>query len=265
MSKPKGLGRRAATAAAGTATAAKAVEATRKAASVAADKATQAAGEQAERIASTAGDLAEAARQRAVPALTQAAERAREFTGQAAAPRVSALVDRVSHDITPRIVEAVVAALAATEPVREEAVTRGKTAVAALRGQVPPAPPKRHWGRRVVSLAAVLAAAFAGWRMWQQRTARAGQWAEPTGTAVTPPAAAPGSPAAAPGSPTATPGAGGAPAGAGTSAPDGTPPGSRPLGSVTSSDAGGASAGETLADAVDESADRPAGGQPGQA
>ena len=61
---------------------------------------------------------------------------------------------------------AVTAALAATEPVRTEAATRGSAALAALKGEVEAPKPKKHRIRKLFVLATVLGAAYAGWKAW---------------------------------------------------------------------------------------------------
>jgi hypothetical protein len=83
-----------------------------------------------------------------------------------AAPRVENGVDKVKSDVLPAVAGAVTAALAATEPVRSEATSRGSAALAALKGDVEPPKPKKHRIRKLFVLAAVIGAAYAGWKAW---------------------------------------------------------------------------------------------------
>jgi hypothetical protein len=99
----------------------------------------------------------EAAREWAAPQV----EAAKEW----AAPRVEPAVAKVKEDVLPKVAGAVAAALAASEPVREEAGKRGTAAVAALRGELEP-PKKTHKLRNLFLLVTVIGAAVAGWRAW---------------------------------------------------------------------------------------------------
>jgi hypothetical protein len=83
-----------------------------------------------------------------------------------AAPKVENGVDKVKTDVLPAVAGAVTAALAATEPVRTEAATRGSAALAALKGEVEPPKPKKHRLRKLLVLATVIGAAYAGWKAW---------------------------------------------------------------------------------------------------
>lgn len=107
-----------------------------------------------------------------------------EATKDWAAPRVEPAVDRLKEDVLPRVAGAVAAALAASEPAREEAKTRGTAAVAALKGElaVPPKPRRRRT-KRFFLLATVLGGAYAGWRAWkgQKLPDEAEPWASATG------------------------------------------------------------------------------------
>ena len=107
-------------------------------------------------------------------------EAAREW----AAPHVEAGATRVKDDVLPRVAGAVTAALAASEPAREEAMSRGTAAIAALRGEVEAPKPKKHRVRKLFLLAGVVGAAVAGWKAWVGQTNRQPEpWATPIGTA----------------------------------------------------------------------------------
>ena len=150
-----------------------------------------------------------------------------------AAPRVEPAVDKVKEDVLPAVAGAVTAALAATEPVRSEAATRGSAALAALKGEVAPPKPKKHRVRKLFVLASVLGAAYAGWKAWAASTKDSdpvSPWTSPTSSAGTSPYA-------------------GSTAGAGSSV---TPV--APVDRPTTDDPGGAGPDEALADAAEEAA-----------
>lgn len=124
----------------------------------------------------SAARYAESTRDWAAPKV----EAAREW----AAPHVEAGAARVKDDVLPRVAGAVTAALAASEPAREEAKTRGTAAIAALRGEVEAPKPKKHRVRKLFLLAGVVGAAVAGWKAWVGQTNRQPEpWATPIGTA----------------------------------------------------------------------------------
>ena len=103
-------------------------------------------------------------------------EAAREW----AAPRVEPVTTRVKDDVLPKVAGAVTAALAASEPAREEAKTRGTAAIAALRGEVEAPRPKKHRMRKLFLLAGVIGAAVAGWKAWVgQQNRQPDPWATP--------------------------------------------------------------------------------------
>jgi hypothetical protein len=106
----------------------------------------------------TALRTAESTRDWAAPKV----EAAREW----AAPRVEPAVSRVKEDVLPKVAGAVTAALAASEPAREEARSRGTAALAALKGEIEAPKPRRHRVRRLFLLAGVIGAAVAGWKAW---------------------------------------------------------------------------------------------------
>jgi Family of unknown function (DUF5324) len=95
-----------------------------------------------------------------------------EATKEWAGPHVEATVAKVKDDVFPRVAEAVVAALAASEPAREEAKLRGTAAIAALRGELDPPPsPRRRRVKRFFLILTVSGAAFAGWKVWSAKSA----------------------------------------------------------------------------------------------
>jgi hypothetical protein len=154
-------------------------------------------------------------------------EAAREW----AVPHVEAGATRVKDDVLPRVAGAVTAALAASEPAREEAKTRGSAAFAALKGEIEAPKPKRHRMRKLVLLAGVIGAAVAGWKAWVGQTNRQPEpWATPIGTASS--------------------------AGAGTSGTAGstTGTGMRTAATPVADDKAGASPDEALADKAEEDA-----------
>lgn len=101
-----------------------------------------------------------------------------------AAPRVEPAVSKVKEDVLPKVASAVTAALAASEPAREEAKTRGTAALAALKGEVEAPQPKTHRVRKLFLLAGIVGAAYAGWKAWAGQGRQEEQpWATPlTGT-----------------------------------------------------------------------------------
>jgi hypothetical protein len=155
-------------------------------------------------------------------------EAAREW----AAPHVEAGAARVKDDVLPRVAGAVTAALAASEPAREEAMSRGTAAIAALRGEVEAPKPKKRRLRKLFLLAGVVGAAVAGWKAWVGQTNRQPEpWATPIGTASS------------------------AGAGTGGTAGSGATSGSaRTAAAPVTDDAAGASPDEALADKAEEDA-----------
>lgn len=95
-----------------------------------------------------------------------------EVAKEWAAPKVEPAVEKVREDLLPAVAGAVTAALAAAEPVRHEAATRGSAAIAALKGEIEAPKPKKHRLRKLFLLATVLGAAYAGWKAWSSAQAR---------------------------------------------------------------------------------------------
>ena len=107
-----------------------------------------------------------------------------------AAPRV----EGAKGWVAPKVAEA----LAASEPVRKEALSRGTAAVAALKGELPPPASARigagpaprssgsAFGRRLGQLMMLLGlsgGAFAGWRNWSaKQSSEPEPWSPPTAT-----------------------------------------------------------------------------------
>ncbi len=166
------------------------------------------AGTAAVTAAGAASHAAVAARQWAAPRVDTAVGQAVHGVDTAvqwATPRVGTAKETAKEWATPRLevargwVEPKVAdALAASEPVRKEAMLRGTAAVAALRGELaPPAsdrigagPAPRSsgsaFGRRLGQLMMLLGlsgGAFAGWRTWSAKQAAEPEpWSPPTAT-----------------------------------------------------------------------------------
>lgn len=187
----------------------------------------------------SAARAAESTRDWAAPKV----EAARDWAG----PKVEPTVTKVKDDVLPKVAGAVAAAVAASEPVREEARTRGTAAVAALRGELEPPKPKTHRVRNFFLVSSLVGAAAAAWKAWTARTSnQPDPWAAPISTggggAATSSSSVGGT---ATGDPTAgvTPGDIGASAGTTTAGP-----------TLVTDDAAGASPDEAMADTAIESA-----------
>lgn len=192
---------------------------------------------------------ARAANKKAAPVAADARDTAARYAGQTrdwaaprveaakewAAPRVEPAVEKVQKDVLPAVAGAVTAALAASEPARHEAASRGSAALAALKGEVAPPKPKRHRVRKLFLLATVLGAAYAGWKAWAAKSSS--------------------DPAQAWSSNSSSYGAGSSAGSAGVTSVSAARP--------TTDDAAGAGPDEALADAADEAKveDEPAGGK----
>lgn len=127
---------------------------------------------------------ARAANKKAAPVAAEARDTAARYAGQTrdwaaprveaakdwAAPRVEPAVEKVQKDVMPAVAGAVTAALAASEPARQEAAARGSAALAALKGEVQAPKPKKHRVRKLFLLATVLGAAYAGWKAWAAKS-----------------------------------------------------------------------------------------------
>jgi len=130
--------------------------------------------------------------ERARETVTPGFERARdavEHAREAAAPQLASARQTLVEDVIPRVGASVAAALAASEPMRDEAKRRGTATVAALKGDIePPAPPKRRrrLGRMLflTGLSAAAAAAVKTWRDSKNRN----QWTTADTYVSTPPA-----------------------------------------------------------------------------
>lgn len=195
---------------------------------------------------------ARAANKKAAPVAAEARDTAARYAGQTrdwaaprveaakgwAAPRVEPAVEKVQKDVLPAVAGAVTAALAASEPARHEAASRGSAALAALKGEVAPPKPKKHRVRKLFLLATVLGAAYAGWKAWAAKSSA--------------------DPAQAWSSNSSSYGAGSS-AGSSASGVTSVSAAARP----TTDDTAGAGPDEALADAADEAKveDEPAGGK----
>lgn len=114
----------------------------------------------------------------------------------AAAPLVETARERAveaAHDLAPyvetardRVSEAVVAGLAASGPIREEAARRGTAAVAALKGEVE-VKPNRHWGRKVLLATGLGGLVFAAYKYLTGESSTSG-WQTPTSAPAPSPA-----------------------------------------------------------------------------
>ena len=210
------------------------------------------------KVAPLASDARDTAARAAVTTRDWAAPKAvaaKEWAG----PKVEPAVDKVKDDLLPVVTGAVAAALAASEPVRHEAATRGSAAIAALKGEVAPPKPKKHRLRKLFLLASVLGAAYAGWKAWagsQSGSDPVDAWKTPTtygGGAAS--GGSLGSVPAGSGSAGSAGSAGGGSAGsagsAGTSSVTPVSP-VAPVDTPTTDDPGGAGPDEALADAADE-------------
>ncbi|MGH8971083.1 MAG: hypothetical protein ACRDV1_14175 [Actinomycetes bacterium] len=137
------------------------------------------------KVAPAASDAREGAIRYAEATRDWAAPKA-EATRDWAAPKVEPAVSKVKEDVLPKVAGAVAAALAASEPARDEAKTRGTAAIAALKGEVEAPKPKRHRVRKLFLLAGVLGAAYAGWKAWAAGRSDAPEpWATPATTSDT--------------------------------------------------------------------------------
>ena len=208
-----------------------------------------------------AGPLVDSARERTVTAVDAARERTVSAV-DAARPHLESAVDSVrsaarenvlpavqetasrasekAEEVAPRVVAAVggavSTALLASEPIREEALSRGGAAIAALKGEVVVAPKRKGGGkvRRLFSLAALLGAVGAGVVAWR-RSQASDPWSVPASTGRTTGIAPVATPAPAP-APVVTP-----------VVTDTTATTSHDL-PVSSADAGGADPAEVVAD-----------------
>jgi hypothetical protein len=109
------------------------------------------------------------AREAVAPVLGQARDAAAPHLAVARDKAVVPVLHAIKEDVLPRVTAGVSAGMAASEPVRTEAMRRGTASIAALRGQIEP--PKQHKGRRrmgkVMIVVAIGAAASAAWKAWK--------------------------------------------------------------------------------------------------
>jgi hypothetical protein len=131
------------------------------------------AREMAQKAQRTLKPAAEQARETVLPAVTEAAQQTREKL----APRLETAKARVTpvlEEVGPAVGAAVSAAMAASEPYREEARRRGDAAVAALRGEVDPPKPK-HRIRKLLMVLGLGAAVACAYKWFKSREA-ADEW-----------------------------------------------------------------------------------------
>jgi Family of unknown function (DUF5324) len=126
------------------------------------------------------GPRVETARDALVPRL----ESAKDVVGprletarESLAPHLETAREKVRDDLLPKVAGAAVAALAASEPVRDEARSRGVATLAALKGELTSADVKkaRRRGRRsrfgkIALVAGIAGAGFAAWRWWTKQS-----------------------------------------------------------------------------------------------
>jgi hypothetical protein len=122
----------------------------------------------------------EAARDAVAPRLESAKDAVApriESAKETLSPRLETARDRMRDDIIPKVAEVAAAALAASEPVREEAKSRGAATIAALKGEVTPKDVakarKRGRGgrlRRVLVVLGIAGVATAAWRWWKRQS-----------------------------------------------------------------------------------------------
>ena len=116
---------------------------------------------------------AEQARVTVVPAVTGAAQQAKEKLG----PRVQTAKARVTpvlEQAGPAVGAALSAAAEASQPYRDEAKRRGDAAVAAMRGEVEPPKPKHRVRKLLIVLGVGAAVAYA--YKWFQGREAADEW-----------------------------------------------------------------------------------------
>ena len=199
--------------------------------------------------------VVETARPQLVAAKESVVTTARESVLPVVQEGAHSIAERAREDVAPKVLAAIATAAAAAEPMREEAVTRGTAALAALKGEavVPTSAPRRRRRFRLFSLLTV-AALGAGYAFWRKRKAE-DPWSVPPGSTstYTPPSAPSAASASVAGTAAARDQAASAPDEAlADSAADDL---SRPLGTV-------ASLSEPSSTVADEGAGEPAFGAP---
>ncbi len=110
------------------------------------DHANDLAADLADKIGPQVEHAVDAAREKAGPVIADARDKAGPIIADArgkAAPAVQDARDRINADVIPALAAALAAANEATEDVRGETAKRGKAAVAALKGEVAVAEPKK--------------------------------------------------------------------------------------------------------------------------
>jgi hypothetical protein len=125
----------------------------------------------AQKAAGHAGQHArKTATQTVAPRLETARDSAVAYAGDAAdwvQPRYEQARDRVRSDVAPRVNDAVNRGLTASEPFRDEALSRGTATLAALRGEVEaPRPRRRRRAKRFLLALGLLGAAAGAVAAW---------------------------------------------------------------------------------------------------
>ncbi len=126
-------------------------------------------------VREAAMDTARKTKGRIIPTVENAGESVTHYATEArdrVASGLQAAQEKIHDDILPKVGEAVHAARAVGEPIREEALARGSAALAALQGKLSRV--DKHRGRRrkarkIAVLAGVLGGAAAAWAAWRRR------------------------------------------------------------------------------------------------
>jgi hypothetical protein len=98
-----------------------------------------------------------------VPTLATAGAKTREMVAPALVTAGMKTREVMVDEVLPRVKEGI----AATEPLRAEAVRRGTAAAQALAGHAVVQPKSRHWGRKAFMLTLLGAGAAAAWKAWK--------------------------------------------------------------------------------------------------
>ena len=122
-------------------------------------------------------------------------EQARDFAEDAAhdlGPHLDRAREVLKDDVAPKVSSAVSEALTASAPYREEAARRGSAALAALKGDVEVAKPKRKWGRKLLIASGIAGLVVVAYKYLTGESSTSG-WQTPSPTPPPPPTPPPGS------------------------------------------------------------------------